>query len=158
MSSRHWPRKKIVTGPELARALRDAGNQSYTIDQESVTEDERETDIRFRSTGSKQQGTIELKLGDGRSGTDLFNTIRDQLLTKYMAADECRAGCLLVTVASHREWNHPKTGKRIGFETLMAVLNEEAERLAKELGGTAKLMAKGLDLRSRLMTEKGPRK
>ena len=143
---------------ELARALRDAGNQSYTIDQESVTADEKETDIRFRSTSSKQQGTIELKLGDGRSGTDLFNTIRDQLLTKYMPADECRAGCLLVTVASDREWDHPKTGKRIGFEALMAVLNEEAERLSKELGGTAKLMAKGLDLRPRLRTEKGPRK
>lgn len=143
---------------ELARALRDAGNQSYTIDQEAVTADEKETDIRFRSTGSKQQGTVELKLGDRRSGTDLFNTIRDQLLTKYMAADECRAGCLLVTVASDREWDHPKTGKRIKFETLMFVLNEEAERLSKELGGTAKLMAKGLDLRPRLRTEKRPRK
>ena len=64
---------------ELARALRDAGNQSYTIDQESVTADEKETDIRFRSTGLQEQGIIELKLGDKRSGTDLFNTIRDQL-------------------------------------------------------------------------------
>lgn len=139
---------------ELARALRDAGNQSYKIDQESVTADEKETDIRFRSTGSKQQGTIELKLGDERSGADLFNTIRDQLLTKYMAADECRAGCLLVTIAKGRKWEHPRTGKKIGFEELMAVLNEEAERLSKELGGTVKLMAKGLDLRPRLRTEK----
>jgi hypothetical protein len=137
---------------ELARVLRDAGNQSYTIDQESVTADEKETDIRFRSTGSKQQGTIELKLGDGRSGTDLFNTIRDQLLTKYMAADECRAGCLLVAIAKDREWDHPKSGKRISFEELMIVLNEEAERLSNELGGTAKLMAKGLDLRPRFRT------
>jgi hypothetical protein len=88
-----------------------------------------------------------------RSGTDLFNTIRDQLLTKYMAADECRAGCLLVTIAKGRKWDHPKTGKRIGFEELMGVLNEEAERLSKELGGTAKLMARGLDLRPRLGTE-----
>ncbi|MBA3518513.1 MAG: ATP-binding protein [Rhizobiales bacterium] len=139
---------------ELARALRDAANQSYTIDQESVTADEKETDIRFRSTGSKQQGAIELKLGDERPGTDLFNTIRDQLLAKYMAADECRAGCLLVTLARDRKWDHPKTGKRIGFEELMIVLNEEAERLSKELGGTANLMAKGLDLRPRLGTER----
>src|SRR5207249_6567002 len=101
---------------DLARALRDAANQSYTKDQESVTADEKETDIRFRSTGSKQQETIELKLGDERSGSDLFNTIRDQLLTKYMAADECRAGCLLVTIAKEREWGHPKTGMKIGFE------------------------------------------
>ena len=139
---------------ELARALRDAGKQIYTVEQESVTADEKETDIRLRSKGPNLQGVIELKLGDERSGTDLFNTIRDQLLTKYMAADECRAGCLLVTIAKDRKWDHPKTGERISFEELMIVLNEEAERLSKELGGTAKLMAKGLDLRPRLGTEK----
>jgi hypothetical protein len=138
---------------ELARALRDAGKQSYTIDQESVTADEKETDIRFRSTGSKQQGTIELKLGDGRSGADLFNTIHDQLLTKYMAADDCRAGSLLVTVARDRQWEHPQTGKRIGAEELEALLSDEAERLSKELGGSVNLMAKVLDLRPRLRTE-----
>jgi hypothetical protein len=71
-----------------------------------------------------------------------------------MAADDCRAGCLLVTIARDRQWEHPRAGKRIGFEELMAVLNEEAERLSKELGGVAKLMAKGLDLRPRLGTEK----
>lgn len=139
---------------ELARVLRNAARQSYTIDQESVTGDENETDIRFRSTGSKQQGTIELKLGDDRSGRDLFNTVRDQLLTKYMAPDECRAGCLLVTIAHDRQWEHPKTGTLIGFEELMDVLNKEADRLAAELGGTVSLMAKGLDLRPRLRTEK----
>ena len=141
---------------ELARSLREAGNQSYTIDQKAVTADEKETDIRFRSTGSNQQGTIELKLGDERSGTDLFNTLHDQLLTKYMAADDCRAGCLLVTIARERKWDHPKTGKKLDFEELMTVLNEEANRLSNELGGTAKLMAKGIDLRPRLGTESRP--
>lgn len=143
---------------ELARELKNAANQSYTIDQESVTADEKETDIRLRSTGSKQQGTIELKLGDNRTANDLLSTLKDQLLTKYMAADECRAGCLLVTIAKNREWDHPKTGKRIGFEELVTVLNAEAERLSRELGGTAKLMAKGLDLRPRLGPEKKRRK
>jgi hypothetical protein len=142
---------------ELARELRNAANRNYTVDQEGVTADEKETDIRLRSTGSKQQATIELKLGDNRSATDLFNTIKDQLLTKYMAADECRAGLLLVTVARDREWDHPKTGKRIDFETLIAVLNEEAGRLSRELGGTAKLSAKGLDLRPRLASEQNTR-
>jgi hypothetical protein len=139
---------------ELARVLKDAGNNSYTVDQESVTADEKETDIRFRSTGSKRQGTIELKLGDDRPGTDLFNTLRDQLLTKYMASDECRAGCLVVTIAKERRWEHPKTGSKVNFEELIALLNEEARRLSEELGGAAKLMAKGIDLRPRLATEK----
>ncbi len=137
----------------LARVLSEAGNQCYTINQEAVTADEKETDIRFRSTASKQQGTIELKLGDKWSGTDLFNTIHDQLLTKYMAADDCRAGCLLVTIAKDRKWDHPKESRRIGFKELIPILNEEADRLSKELGGTAKLMAKGLDLRPRLGKE-----
>src|ERR1700688_3756029 len=142
---------------EIARELRNAAKQTYIVDQESVTADEKETDIRLRSTSSKQIGTIELKLGDGRSGRDLFKTINDQLLKKYMAADECRAGCLLVTIAKDRKWDHPKTGERIGFEELMVILNEEAERISKELGGTAKLMAKGLDLRPRLGMESSAR-
>ena len=45
------------------------------IDQESASQMRRKTGIRFRSTGSKQQGTIELKLGDERSGANLFDTI-----------------------------------------------------------------------------------
>jgi hypothetical protein len=150
-------RDEHVMRRALAGVLRDAARQNYTIDQEAVTADEKETDIRFRSTASGQQGTIELKLGDERSGTDLFNTIRDQLLTKYMAADECRAGCLLVTIAKVREWEHPQTGQLIGFEELMSVLNDEAERISRELGGTTKLMARGLDLRPRLSSEKNSR-
>ena len=142
---------------EVARELRNAAKQTYILDQESVTADEKETDIRLRSTSSKQIGTIELKLGDQRSGADLFNTIKDQLLTKYMAADESRAGCLLVTIARERKWDHPKIGKKIDFDQLMVVLNEEADRLSQELGGEVKLMAKGLDLRPRLMTEKQTR-
>lgn len=143
---------------ELARALGSAARQSYTIDQEAVTADEKETDLRFRSTGSEQQGVIELKLGDERSGTDLFNTIRDQLLTKYMAPDNCRVGCLLVTITKDREWEHPKTRRRIGFDELMTILSEEAERISKEFGGTVRLMARGLDLRPRLPTERKSRR
>ncbi len=74
-----------------------------------------------------------------------------------MAADECRAGCLLVTIAKDRKWDHPKTREKIGFKELMIALNEEAYRLSKELGGTVKLMAKGLDLRPRLGKESGAR-
>lgn len=142
---------------EIARELRNAAKQTYIVDQESVTADEKETDIRLRSTSSKQIGTIELKLGDGRSGRDLFKTIKDQLLTKYMAADECRAGCLLVTIAKERNWDHPETGNQINFDQLMIVLNEECERLSLELGGEVKLMAKGLNLCPRLKTERQTR-
>ncbi|MDO8423146.1 MAG: hypothetical protein Q7S99_13395 [Parvibaculum sp.] len=138
---------------ELTRELKNSSNQNYKVDQEAATADEKETDIRLRSTGSEQQAVIELKLGNNRTATDLFNTIKDQLLVKYMAAEECRAGCLLVTISKQREWDHPTSGERIDFETLIGVLDAEANRLSRDLGGAAKLMVKGLDLRPRLSTE-----
>ena len=139
---------------ELTRVLREVARGSYTADQEAVTADEKETDIRLRSTNSGQQATIELKLGDQAwSGPDLFRALREQLLAKYMAAEECRSGSLLITLAKDREWEHPLTGKRIGFDKLICVLNEECEAISRELGGTAKLMTKGLDLRPRLGRE-----
>ncbi|MFC5556684.1 hypothetical protein [Methylobacterium iners] len=139
---------------ELTRVLRDAARGSYTADQEAVTADEKETDIRLRSINSGQQATIELKLGDqGWSGRDLFRTVREQLLAKYMAAEECRSGCLLITLAADKKWQHPHTGNRIDFVELIDLLNEECDAISRELGGMAKLMTKGLDLRPRLGRE-----
>ena len=57
---------------EIARELKDRSNLCYTVDQEAATADEKETDIRLRSTRSDQQGVIELKLADERPGSDLF--------------------------------------------------------------------------------------
>jgi hypothetical protein len=134
----------------IAHELRTMANQSYTVDQESVTADEKETDIRLRSTVSDQEGTIELKVGESWPGTVLRDTLRNQLVERYMAADACRAGCLLVTVASDRQWAHPETGRLMSFEELIAYLNAEAAKLVKELGGAIRLFVKGLDLRRRL--------
>jgi hypothetical protein len=140
---------------EIARELRNHANHIYTVDQEAATADEKETDIRLRAATSAQQGTIELKIGDKpRSAGDLRATIKDQLLAKYMAAEDCRSGCLLVTIASHKTWRHPDTKKRLDFDGLIAMLNEEANRLSLEIGGAVRVMAKGLDLRPRLSTER----
>jgi hypothetical protein len=85
------------------------------------------------------------------SGRALFDTLRSQLLAKYMAAEDCRVGCLLVTIAHDREWQHPVAGGRIDFDELMRVLNDEAQAISRELGGTVKMIAKELDLRPRLL-------
>ena len=140
---------------EIARTLSDSANHLYKVDQEAVTADEKETDIRMRSTASGQQATIELKVGEKpRSAGVLRAALKDQLLKKYMASDECKAGCLLVSVASDRKWEHPDTGASLDIVGLVDMLNEEAARLTAELGGSVRIMAKGLDLRVRLQTER----
>lgn len=138
---------------EIARELRNAANHAYTVDQEGVTADEKETDIRLRTT-SDQQAVIELKIGDNRSGRDLRDTIKVQLVSKYMAPEACRCGCLLVTVAASRHWEHPDSGEKLDVNGLRTMLEDEALQVAADMGATLQLTARVLDLRPRLPTEK----
>ncbi|MEM9710313.1 MAG: ATP-binding protein [Pseudomonadota bacterium] len=139
---------------EIARELRYAANSIYTVDQEAVTADEKETDIRLRSVASPHEAVIELKLGDGRTARDLRDTIENQLVKKYMAADHSRAGALMVTLAKDRKWDHPDGGPRIGVEGLFLLLHEEAERIEQASAGALSLAIHFLDLRPRLRTER----
>lgn len=137
---------------EIARALRQAARGAYTPTQEEVTADEKETDIRLRSTASDQQGVIEIKVGDKKhwTGRILRDTLREQIVKKYMAPENCRAGCLLVTVRSGRTWDHPETGKALDIDGLRKMLEHEAGAIEDEMGGSLRLFAKVLDLRPRL--------
>lgn len=145
---------EAVMRRELARALRQSGADSYRVDQEAVTIDNKETDIRLLSLASEQQAVIELKIGEQpRSAADLKTALRVQLLTKYLAPESRRAGCLLVTISTDRRWQHPVTGKLVDIDGLMVFLNEEARAIEQELGGDVRIVARGLDLRRRLKTE-----
>jgi len=140
---------------QIARELRANAHGAYTVDQEAVTADEKETDIRLRSTGSAHEAIIELKIGEkDRSAADLKATIKDQLVVKYMAAENSRAGCLLITIKSARTWLHPETGGALNLTGLIAMLNEEAVRIEQEMGGSLRLTVRGLDLQPRLPTER----
>lgn len=141
---------------QIARELGLAANHAYIVDQESVTADEKETDIRLRATASGQQAVIELKLADGRSGRDLRDTIRHQLVKKYMASELCRSGCLLITVASDGGWEHPDSKARLDVEGLRAMLEVEKVKVVAEMSGLLPLHleVRVLDLRPRLPTEK----
>ena len=140
---------------QIARELRTNANGAYTVDQEAVTADEKETDIRLRSTGSMHEAIIELKMGEkDRSASDLKATIKDQLVVKYMAGENTRAGCLLITVKSARTWRHPETGAALNLTGLITMLNEEATRIEQEMGGSLRLIVRCLDLQPRLSTER----
>lgn len=138
---------------EIARELNYHANALYKIGQEGVTADEKETDIRLLSTTSPHEAVIELKLADGRSANDLRDTLQAQLVTKYMAPETRRSGCLMFTLSKDRHWDHPDTGSSIGFTELVALLREEAASIVQKLGGSLRLHVCALDLRPRLPTE-----
>ena len=143
---------------EIARPLQNTANGLYKVDQEAVTADEKETDIRLRSVVSDHEAVIELKIADRRSARDLRDTIYDQLVTKYMAADNSRSGCLLVTLAKGRNWKHPDNETLIGLPELMSLLCDEAKRVEDMMGGVVALKVHLLDLRPRLPVEKTAKK
>ena len=140
---------------EIARSLKAAARNAYNVDQEAATADEKETDIRLRSTAADQQAVIELKIGEkDRSARDLRDTLADQLVTKYLAADNCRAGCLMITISSDRHWTHPDTAVSLDFAGLITFLGEEADAIMTRMPGALRLTVCGLDLRARLPTER----
>lgn len=133
---------------EIARELKYLANGIYKVDQEAVTADENRTDIRLRSAVSDHEAVIELKIADKRwSARDLRDTICRQIVTKYMAAENSKSGCLLITLAKDRKWKHPETGKRISLTDLETLLSEEARREEKKMGGMVALRIHILDLR-----------
>lgn len=140
--------------PAIARELEIMAKGAYTVDQEAVTVDGKETDIRFRAI-SMYQATIELKIGEkSRSGRELRDTIEDQLVKKYMAHSNARTGCLIVTIADPKKrWQHPDTGARLDWQQLQRMLNEAAQLVQQQLGGDARVMARVLNLTPRLGTE-----
>ena len=140
---------------EIARALEHIANGQYKVDQEAVTADEKETDIRLRSVVSEHEAVIELKLAEGRTARDLRDTIYGQLVTKYMAAENRKSGCLLVTLAQDRKWKHPDSRTNIDLRELETLLREEARRVEKKMGAAFALSVRVLDLRPRLASEKG---
>ena len=143
---------------EIARELNHAANGLYKVDQEAVTADEKETDIRLRSVSSEHEAVIELKLGDSRSARELRDTIHNQLVNKYLAAENRRSGCLLVTLAKNRKWKHPDNGTLIGPEELKSILHQEAKRVEEEMDGMVALSVHLFDLRPRLTIEKTGKK
>ena len=141
--------------PAIAHELEVASREAYTVDQEAVTADGKETDIRLRAV-SGYQATIELKIGEkGRSARELCDTIDDQLVKKYMAHRDARTGCLVVSVSDpDRHWKHPKTGESIDRYGLQKLLQAKADAAQQRLGGGARVLARVLDLVPRLWTEK----
>lgn len=152
-SAREWwatTRVERLLRREIARALEGLARGGYTINQEAVTGEEKETDIRLISTAADVQGVIELKVGDSDaySVRKLRDALAVQLVGRYMKPGNRRAGALVITLAETRSWRHPDTKADITFEALIAMLDSEAQALMARMGNGAFARVYGLDLRS----------
>lgn len=137
----------------LRRAVADEmerlANGAYSVPQESATGEEKETDVRLRSAGYPIEAVIELKVGEkDYSVADLRKALRDQLVGRYMAIENRRVGCLMISLANpDRHWKHPDDSRRMAIENVIALLQQDADQLATGLGYESLLVVWVLDLR-----------
>lgn len=133
----------------LALRLHNRANNSYKVDREAEVANAKKTDIRLRSMRSNQQAVIELKLANnGWTVADFLTALEQQLVGQYLRHDDCKAGCLLITIAKTRMWDCPDTKERISFDRLIELLNQQAVSLSEQLGYSARIKVMGIDLRS----------
>lgn len=131
----------------FAKRLQERANGAYRVDREALVVNDKETDIRLLSVRSNAQAVIELKLANnGYSVVDLERSLEDQLVGQYMQHDDCRAGCLLVTMRKRRTWRCPDTESVIDFSTLLRRLQSFAADLEAQLNHQVKLAVVGIDL------------
>jgi len=146
-----WAEIKVerIMRRAISYELKQSARGAYTVDQEAATADEKETDIRLRSTAPDHQAVIELKIGESWSGRVLRETLRDQIVEKYMEPENCRSGCLMVTIAKNRTWEDPDTGKPLDVNGLRLMLEFEAKKIEAKTSHSVRLLVKILDLRPR---------
>ena len=136
---------------EIARELRNNSNSLYSVIQESVTADEKETDIRLHSP-SGYEAVIELKIGENYSSNALLDTIELQLTKKYLVESCRKSGAVLITLSKDRKWKHPyHSAQEITIDELMPLLHAEAKRVQDFYD--CEISVHLLDLRPRLLPE-----
>jgi hypothetical protein len=131
----------------FAKRLQERENGVYRVDREALVVNDKETDIRLLSVRSSAQAVIEMKLANnGYSMADLEKALEEQLVGQYMQHDNCRAGCLLVTMNKTRHWDCPKTGARMDFANIIARLQARAAEMEVRMNHEIRLAVIGIDL------------
>jgi hypothetical protein len=120
----------------VADELERLANDAYSVSQEQVTGEEKETDVRLRSSGYPIEAVIELKVGDKHSYSVavLRKALHDQLVGRYMVPEARRVGCLMISLATSRQWEHPEDGHLIDIEEVIALLQMDADDIVAGLG------------------------
>ena len=100
--------------PHIARYFYDHAHELFTVARESEVADKKKTDVVL-STANAGSATIEIKVGDRCSVTELEAAIEDQLVGQYLRHPDCQVGHLLVTYAGRKGFKHPITKGPLEF-------------------------------------------
>jgi hypothetical protein len=133
----------------VAHRLREAAAGRYTPSSEEELADKKRTDIRLHGPAVDARVPIEIKIAGQWTAAEMRERLENQLVKQYMR--EARYGVFLVVnrggKKDQKQWT--VDGKLVGFDKLVAWLQEEARGVAAGSVSVDGLDVVGIDLTRR---------
>lgn len=128
----------------LAGRLERESRQAYTVVREEETDDQQRTDIRLHHPNAGMV-TIEVKVADSWSFTEMTAALEKQLVGQYMKSAESNHGILVACRITKKHWVPENRTGRVDFPGLIAHLNGMAQEITTQDLEVEALQAIGID-------------
>lgn len=129
--------------------LRDRSLGKYSVPQEEELADRKKPDLRLRRTGFEGPVPIELKIANNWSGPDLLERLKNQLCGQYLRDQRSNCGIFLLVYLGDKNWQHPRTKKKINFAELLKFLEKEGNKIIAKNHKIESIQVIGIDLTKR---------
>ena len=130
----------------FAARLRERGKGRFGVTREPEVIDGKKPDIRIHSDKGGWMISIEVKIADGNSFSDLRKALGKQL-PQYLRDTDARHGILLLVHKGGKKqgWETPSKNSA-NFAELTEALESEAKQLSREMKGVDDIRVVGVDL------------
>jgi hypothetical protein len=130
--------------------LRRAAHGRYSVPPEEELADATRPDLRIHAPAVDAPVSIELKIADKWSYSELVERLRNQLVGQYLRDVRSRFGVfLLVWQGKQREWRELESGKRFHFDNLAEQLVAKTEEILQNRDDLEGIHVVGIDLTKR---------
>lgn len=118
----------------VADRLRLKQGRSFSVEREPHVVDEKEPDVRIRAKTTDANVSMEIKVADSWSLSELDNALEVQLCGRYLRSDQGRYGVLLVVHQHARPigWEDKAAGKYLSFAQVVDRLRSRALAISGE--------------------------
>lgn len=128
----------------LAGRLERESRQAYTVAREEETDIQQRTDIRLHHPNAGMV-TIEIKVADSWSFTEMTAALQEQLVGQYMKSAESNHGILVACRIKKKFWVPKNITGRVDFPGLIDGLNKFAQEIMTHELAVEGLQAIGID-------------
>jgi hypothetical protein len=132
----------------FAARLRSAAHGFYSVSREEEVADFKKPDIRVHSPSIDSPVSIEIKVADNWSYSELCERLENQLITQYHRDRHSRFGVYLLTYHGDKKYRmtNSKPCKNLSFSQLISNLQQYADELVKNRNDIDELQVVGVNV------------